>query len=214
MRLLLVLAATGIALFVQGYQQLKLYNVSSEHPRQITLRELVENGPGDNAHLLVSDFYLCTSAYIYEEKYGRCIRAWIPALPGDDEYALRLDQAIDDDGIIEGEFPLPADIKVIVLVNTESIEEIQQMSTEKTIEGMIINEIESLSPEENRLLSESYPGIDFNRCWILRKGQRPPGKTKLMIFLGGGFVLLLSSALLLTREIISEKKDTEWEETV
>ena len=61
----------------------------------------------------------------------------------------------------------------------------------ETVQGMVVNEIESLDSEEKRILSESYPGIDFDRCTIFEHGRKPKGMGMIAAYIGGGGLLAL-----------------------
>ena len=62
---------------------------------------------------------------------------------------------------------------------------------------MVVNKIESLSPKERALLQPAYPGVDFNKCWIVEEAREPAGAGKYMAFFGGGAALALLGLFLM-----------------
>jgi hypothetical protein len=194
-----------------GFRDVRLAGVAQVEPSTLSCRELAENGPGGNAHVQLTGFRLLTHSFVVEETESSRIfddvsqrfqsksrppekhwsRAWFPAVPADGEYVKRLDAAPDDRPP-----PLP-DLRVIVQTGGGSDRSLDALEREKVLTGTIVNVIESLDGKVERLLSGSYPGIDFDRCWILEVGRIPEmprfGWLRLVsgvLILGGGGALL------------------------
>lgn len=136
-------------------------------PQELSLRELAEKGPGDNPHVVLSSFLI--TSYVYQEEDGVRHQVWMPAVPRNSEYHQKILSLVDEDGQPKKQIPLPDDIRVLVKkVENVSDEEPTELGEQKTIRGTIVNETAPLGKDEKKLLAQSYPGIDFDRCWILQ----------------------------------------------
>jgi hypothetical protein len=65
------------------------------------------------------------------------------------------------------------------------------------LHGMVTNRIKSLSAKEKELLRQGYPGIDCDRCLIIDEGRTPTSSELILLYLGGGGLLLVAGIGLL-----------------
>ena len=202
MRFVLAMIIGGGGLVFMGVQEARLASAASAEPQTMTCAELSASGPGDNAHVMLSDFLLCEMAYIYQERNGKMSGAWIPAVPMGSQYHASLLAMVDDQGNLKegATLPPPTDIRVVVkLPQAKSEADIALAASGETLQGLVINEIDSLGSEERKMLADSYPGVDFNTCWILEAGRKPSGLGAVAGFIGGGGVLALGGVGMLLR---------------
>jgi hypothetical protein len=76
----------------------------------------------------------------------------------------------------------------------------QDDKEEAEITGLIINEIEGVSSEDQALIRSRYPNIDFSKVYILEEGRTPSSGFKSFGMMAGGVVLaLIGIALLFIR---------------
>ena len=191
MRLKLILVIAGIACIFFGVQEIRLRSAADEIPQEITCADLEANGPGDNAHVVLSDFILCDFAYVYEEKNSKWSKVWIPAVPLGGEYHQQLLSMLDDQGNLTGELPMPNNVSVIVKSSdVQSESDVELLSSRDTVQGVIVNVISSLGSDEKKILKDSYPSVNFDQCWILEVGRKPASMGKLAGFCLGGLALL------------------------
>jgi len=189
--LLIPIVIGGVLIYI-GAQEAHLAAHAKEQPQQISLADLAAKGPGDNAHIILTDYLLCEFAFVYEEKDGRWQKVWIPAVPLDGEYHQKLKAMLDPDGKLKGEPPMPDDIRVIVkLPNARNNDDIGKVAEADTLQGVVVNSIESLGSKEKKILQDSYPRVDFGTCLIVEEGRRPASFAKRAGLLGGGIVLAL-----------------------
>ena len=192
----LILIALGGLLVFMAYEESKLTGVASETPREMTVAELYESGPGDNAHVLLDEFLFATD-FVYESDKGSWSKVWVPALPLNGTYHQEVMAMLgEDDEIPEGAvLPSPTDVRLLVKSShVDDMREFEELADRDRIGGLIVNEIESLGGDERKLLQESYPTIDFDRCWILDHDRKP--KTMAGVAgLGAGGVGLLGVGL-------------------
>jgi hypothetical protein len=176
-----LLVAGGVLIFV-GVQEYQLSKVAKAEPQTITCAQLVAHGPGDNAHLRLTEFEF-TDNYVYQEQKRSTDwkASYVPAVPP---------RVKDDPGV--------RTIKVLVKSTAARNEDQLYALGQAPIDGVVINTVSSLGRDEKRLLKESYPGVDFDACWIIHADKKPASRGKLMGLLGGGTGLaVLSAALLL-----------------
>jgi hypothetical protein len=177
-----------------GIQEMRLRAVAADTPQELTLRELIDQGPGKNAHVILKDFRFGQN-YVYEEKSRSktWTKAWVPLIP--------LDGPI-------GKINLnPTSFQVILkCMNVKSENDLATLALQPTIKGMVINEIDSLGSKEKDHLTKSYPNTNFTRCWIVEPDREPAGPVKLMLFLGGGGGALAAGMLLIILNITRKKR--------
>lgn len=193
-RLLLAMVIIGGVFVFMAVQDMRLNSKADVEPQIISCAELELNGPGDNLHVNLTDFLICESAYVYEEKTpgGTWSKVWVPAVPLGGAYHLKLLSMVDEQGHFTGQqVPTPTDVKVIVKAENLSNErELSRMAARDNVQGMIVNLISSLGSEEKRLLEESYPSVDFDDCFILEVGRKPAGMAGLLGFGFGGMAMM------------------------
>ena len=192
MRFKLALVVIGGVLTFFGVQELRLSSAAKEEPQSISCAELGANGPGDNAHIVLTEFLL-TNHYVYEEKEsGSWTQVWVPSVPLGGEYHLQLMAHIQEHGQLMGSIPPPKDVKVIVKSKDVSSEfEYEQFANSESLQGVIVNKIDSLGSDEKEILMNSYPGVDFDTCWILEVGRQPASMMKLAGLCVGGLALIV-----------------------
>ena len=190
-RLILVPIVVGAVLFFFGFQDWRLALKAKVRPQSISAAQLEANGPGDNAHVNLTGVVLCEWSFVYEaSKRGGKENwrwVWVPAVAQNSAYARNL--LAMPPGM---EPPPPDQVRIIIKSNkARSEEDVHELAMNRSIHGMVINEIESLGGEEKKLLSQSYPGIDFSRCWIVQVNRAPAGSGQVMGMMGGGGMLVL-----------------------
>src|SRR3954451_11595221 len=91
-RLIMLLILGGAILSWHGYQEFKLGRSVKAEGHQITCAELGENGPGQNAHVYLTDQFLCPAGFIWRGKNqdGPWSTIYIPAVSSHSLYAQRL----------------------------------------------------------------------------------------------------------------------------
>lgn len=200
-RLLVGVMVIGGVLFFVGFQDWRLATKAHGTPQAISAAQLEGNGPGPNAHIRMSDFLMCEWSYVYETS-SRSANSpwktvWVPVVPLDSPYAHSLSQLPPG-----AEPPTPPNIRIIVKSKKCKTEnEVHQIASLDSLDGMVINEIESLGGEEKKILSDSYPGIDFSRCYIVEADRKPAGADRVIGMMGGGGTLLLLGAAFLVSQM-------------
>lgn len=192
LRLKLLPLVIGCVLLFIGYQETRLASIASTTASDVTLADLERSGSGDNAHLRVSDFVLCTWDYVVTERKGKWSVAWVPAVAQDgrwfqEEIVAHLDENGQwPDGV---DMPRPTDVKVVFkLTKARNDLDVAKVAAADSIEGMVINEIEGLDRGERDLLESSYPTSDFSSVTLFEPERQPMGMTALVGLILGGLV--------------------------
>ncbi|HSV13784.1 MAG TPA: hypothetical protein VLI90_05965 [Tepidisphaeraceae bacterium] len=194
-RFAIVLGVIGVFLLMTGVKEMRLANAASPTPQDISCLELEKSGPGKNAYVRVSKF-LTTGGGVYqkEEHADNWQMVWLPLIAKDGEYAQRVRQMVLS-GAIKTAADLPAPDHVRVIVKSSKVRTQADIDSfddqHKTLTGMVINQVETMSEKEKRLLQESYPGSDLDACWIIEEGREPASSAKYLGMMGGGLALLL-----------------------
>ncbi len=188
-RIILAFIIGGIALIVFGAREMMLGRVAKPTPQEMTCSQLCTSGPGDNAHIAMTEFIPCTFSCVVKESKRRSswAGAWVPLVPRDGDYAKTLMAMVDENGEIDGELPVPQDVKVVAWV-PKARDEADLLRLEGTtrLQGMVINEISGLGTKERQLLQQSYPQSNFNTCYVFEVGRTPTGIAGSVGMIAGG----------------------------
>lgn len=183
-----------------GCQEVRLARVAQSEPQTLTCEALGRDGPGNNAWVTMTNHVLLTHSFVYLSRKQRIsgkekwTEAWVPAVPRDGEYHRLLHKAAvqyGEAGETGRDFvaPAPTDLQVIVKITSlDGQEDVDRLAEAATLRGMIVNQIDRLSSETRRILAQSYPGIDLDRCWILQVRRSPTNP------IVGNIAILLSVA--------------------
>lgn len=177
----------GAVLLFMGGREFMLARKTEAEPAKISCAALSKDGPGDNAHVVMSDFVFSLSSFVYEEeRHSKAYnKIWVPALPLDGPWHQQLKAyfAMDEAERAKVPEPVPNDFHVIVVSDEVSSDAaLAKLADAPTLQGIVVNEIESLSSEEKKLLKQSYPGVDLDKCWILEHKREPKGMMTIALF--------------------------------
>jgi hypothetical protein len=190
-RFLLALIVIGGVLGFLGVQEMRLASGCKDQPQTLSCKDLAANGFGDNAHVILTDFLSPPSDFVYEEKSGRYTKVWLPVVSMEGDYARRLVEAARTNPNAAN-LPRPSAQDIAVIVTSSKAPDdaaVTRMMEADTLQGVITNKIESISGKERKLLQEAYPGVNFDKTYILEAGRSPAGAAKSMGMLGGGALL-------------------------
>ncbi|MGA2496217.1 MAG: hypothetical protein ABSH20_00665 [Tepidisphaeraceae bacterium] len=176
-KLKLVLIFCGFVFIYLAFEERRLAQFAKSAPSTITCADLAAKGPGDNAYVTLTEYEL-GSNFVYEtgsKMNSGWTLVYVPAVPKHDLN------------------PLPQSKGVVhprVIIKSNAVEtESDLPRIAGRLEGMVINEIRSLSGQQKRLLLESYPGTNLDTCWIVEHGRRPAGLGKVFALAALGVAL-------------------------
>jgi hypothetical protein len=178
-RIQLALIIVGGVLIYFGIQEMRLAGTAKSVPQTITCAELAAQGPGDNAHVILTDFEIGQNL-VYQTS-GRNNSAWqvayLPAMPK--ARASSLSREI-----------VKPDANPAVIIKSRKISgEKDILALGDKVQGLVINKIASLGQKEKDLLAEHYSRGSVENCWIIEHDRRPAGGLTIFGFLAGGLAL-------------------------
>lgn len=144
-------------------------------PQEVTLRDVLANGPGKNRHLAVSDYrlasqYLTTGATV-----------WLNMTPSNLEMSSEEESTVNKYE------------RVMVISHSGAVDRLFQ-------EGTLRGVVRSLSAHEEKLLSKRGSGeADYSRYLVIMEGREPASRLEIAIYCGVGLVLLALGAFLTAR---------------
>lgn len=201
----------GVMLAFYGLREMRLAVDASEAPQRLTLAQLAASGPGDNAHVVLTDFALC-DGYVCIVKVGRFDKfitgsdptrkrwegVFVPLVPLTPELRQRRAR-----GEAVGRQPAPAHVRVLLLsYAVHGAADLDKLDTQPEVRGMVINSVKSLDSKTEPLLRELYPGTDFGNCLIFQQGRRPTATTtSLLIVILSTCAVVAAGFLLLVRHL-------------
>lgn len=183
----IALVIVGGVLVFFGIQEMRLSSGCKNEPQKISCAQLCEKGTGENSHVEMTDFVLPESVFVYNEstKGGGYTCIWIPAVPIDGDYVKEYQKAME----AGTQPPTPTGLKVIVKSKSVKNEkDLEALAGRDSIQGVVVNKIESIGSEEKKILVQSYPGSNIDTCLILEVGRKPAGMGKIAGFFAGGIV--------------------------
>jgi len=208
-RLFLILAGIGAALGYYGFQEYTLSEGASEEPTYVELAELEAGNIPENSHLLIGPHWRIYAGSIFEYEQN----SWETGEPGpkatvnytyypiisfEHPFILQLASLEEEYGELEQvpDEEWPEDVgNIAVLVKTKKYKNVGAIPEEwldsEKIQGLVINEIESLDSEERKLIRESFPSAELDKVLLLEEGRKPATAGKAYGLLGGGAILII-----------------------
>jgi hypothetical protein len=205
-----LLACCGCGGVFYGWSEYKLGAKSTPEPVEVNLAKLEQGEKVDNNHLKIGEHYACYWSMVYSYKQGRFAPnpdanttiqyAFYPIVSPSNPDVQLLEPLLKKHGDLSKvpdteEVPLPKHF--VVLVKTTRYKTVgaipkQEIQKVPSIQGLVINEVSSLSSEEKKLIQEEFPDIDFNRVLILEDGRKPSSTGQAIAFMviGGGILAL------------------------
>ncbi len=181
------LAILGAGLILYGFVGLVVNAHTESSPQEIPCARLAASGPGDNAYVVVTDYLLCDfDAVSQGEKY---VSWWVPAVPTGTPFHTEVEEEREVHGNTES-LQAPPDFRVIVQF-LEGMEEVRTAAARGRLEGIVANDIWSLSRQQRELLQSHYPDVDLDRLWVIEASRTPHGFGTLLLIFGAGIAFLL-----------------------
>jgi len=179
----LFLGLVGVGLVVYGVKERQLAAVTGEKPVKMTCKELGEAGKLENANVILTDFVL-TPNFVRRGKDDRWTRIWVPVVPVDGEYVRKVKAAGGKSAGVE----LPRPVQVVVTSDdVRNDKDFEALGSKRELEGLVINEIETMSGNEKELLEKSYG--DVSKAQIFAVGRKPTSTALAYGLIAGGVLL-------------------------
>lgn len=180
MRILMMVAViaflAGFGCLIAGIYEYKLSRGSSPTPQTISCADLITKGPGNNLHVIVTNFVLRRDAFVVSggDRKTYWNTAYVPVVPAGDPRDS-----------------LPETFGLILIADDAPHEhDLVQLQSTGQLHGMIVNSISGLDLETRDLLRDSYPRTDFEHCLLLEHNREPMSGTGALVITGTGAALL------------------------
>lgn len=206
-RVRIIAIAAGAAFGWLGVQEFRLSLNATPEPAEVDLATLESGQRAPQNHLRLGPHLALYNGSVYsisgrdKDKPNPAVRYAIYAVVSESHpYGKLLKQIMAPPADAKEPLVLEApslDLdKVAVLVKTKRFKSVAELpqapAAEAAVQGLAINQIQSLSDEESRLVREVVPGIDLEQVVLLEEGRRPKSHLQsLGIASGGAFFLLL-----------------------
>jgi hypothetical protein len=168
----------GVALCLGGFAILAESSRARPEPQTLTCKQLLEQGCGDNAHVLLTDVKVLAADHLVESRKdnGEWVRTCIPLRPVE----------------VEAD---PETIR-LVLVSTEVPGEqaLLRLAGQDRVQGLVYHDTLAAAPATADLFTKRFPNTDPSRCLLLEHretGSRLWPREIGFLLLGGGVVLLV-----------------------
>jgi hypothetical protein len=192
-RFTLVLVALGAAGLFIGWQEWKLAGHAKPEPQAISAADLIAKGPGENAHIALTDYLDLSYSYVVEQKGKSWRRVWVPIVERDGEFHEKL-KNLDPNTALK-KLPAPSNVRIIAISNkARNDEDLARIFEAPALTGIIVNDIESLGNKETEILTQSFPGTKFSNVYLIQIGRTPMPVGGIAAIFGGSAVSLLAGA--------------------
>lgn len=183
-RFVFLLVAAGLVLCYLGYQEQQLANKCDVVPQSLSVKDLIANGPGGNCNVSVTDYAaLSTIEIITQKRRGPDTSEFYTPLIPITEAALIANQ---------DESTIPYQL----IVKTDDANSLDIFAEVTSLQGLIVNDVESLGGQEANLIRQHLPGSNPKSCYILDLNRQPASTAYTYSMLGGGALLSLLGLLL------------------
>ncbi len=147
-------------------------------PEILTAAQLLARGADGNPFVEVSGF-VTGENFVYEEEHGKWQKVWMPFSPAEESATPTSSvKAVLKSNRVHSEFDLAGEFD------------------NPTVRGMIMNHVESLGKEEQKILTSSYPGTEASSILILDVTKDPVAMKKQgAMFFGIGILSLFGAGV-------------------
>jgi hypothetical protein len=197
-RLPVMVIGLGLGLAIWGGEEALLASGASDTPQDITCADLAANGPGNNAHVRVTDFKSMSNFIYRKSANGDWDTVWLPIIPPNAVVVPKGKRLIHSESKAVSKDIVDSSV-IHVLIKTHTVHsqgDVESAMNRDSVEGLVINKIEHLNEKERELLRNAYPLMDVDTVCIVEEGRQPNGGTG-MLGLIGGIALILGGLVLI-----------------
>ncbi|HUT10336.1 MAG TPA: hypothetical protein VMY42_07565 [Thermoguttaceae bacterium] len=198
-RFLMVLIVGGGALVFFGGREYLVSSGASSDPVEVDLAKLEAGETPENNHVKIGEHVSLYPASVYEyqqSKYASgepgpdttVTHSYYPILSMEHPFIQKLVETEGED--------VPDITDFAVLVKTKRFKTIRaipdEMNTCASVQGLVINRIDSLDSEEKKLIKESFPLVKLDNVLILEEGRKPASLLLSLGMIFGGVALVVA----------------------
>lgn len=209
------LAIGGLILLAVGGMDYYSGSGADREPQTLTAAELLKNGPGENRHVILTDFQISVeptftpppkpATYLGKED------AFIPLVTKERAEKLMRDgaaarsKAANPSGVASagpsgGDYITPTQFRCLVhIASIPGRRGLSRFQTYETMQGMIAKGADVIRPDQFAILKRVYPAVAIEKCYVLEYGERPATPARVWFFLVAGLALLGLAVLVFRR---------------
>lgn len=208
-RIAIVMLIGGGAIIYYGYQEHAVSKDASPEAVVVELADLEKKGEAPNNHLKIGKHVALWPLYVcrVEVATGQDPQNAPPSAKVDYAYCAIISkdhpwwQAYQSTSETGEDVQLPAIDPLLVLVKTKKYKTVGAIPGEiqepDSVQGLVVNRIESLKDDEKKFIRESFPSVNFDKLLLLEEGRTPSSTGTPFAIMGGGVLLMLVAGGLL-----------------
>lgn len=196
LRIKLAAVIGGLVLAFFGLQEFRVSHGSSREATAVNLADIERGTPPSNNHVQIGEHFAIYGGSVYQysqSKYDhsapgnstKVTYCYYPIISAEHPFIKAVTSGEDD----------PDFSNISVLVKSKRFKTIGAIPDgiveETSLQGLVVNRIESLDREERNLLRENFPQVDFEKVLIVEDGRKPASLFKSAGLVGGGGLLSL-----------------------
>lgn len=171
--------ALGIVMVFVTAKEARIAAAASPTPQRISCSDLALRGPGENAHVEVTDFVLGWANYETSESSDEWRTVWARA---------------------RGTTPFHGSI-LVYSTGIRSSRSFWALSAGDAIRGTVVQGVGWIDAEIRKALQARHPDLDLDYCWVLRHDRPPKERGELALTLAAGVALTVLGLRFLWREL-------------
>lgn len=209
LRVVFALIGLGGVLSFIGYQEFKVSEGTSKEPVPVSLVKLEFGVEPPNNHIEIGEHAAIYDALIYEyeerlsdptgDDPGTKVNfVYYPIVSQSHPLAEKLEALAkrDQDSITDAEYEAVGKEQFKVIVRSSRFKNVGELppmgvAHQEKVKGLVVNEISSLGWEEQQLIKQSFPNLDFKNLLILQENRKPASPVTSFGMMGGGGALVL-----------------------
>ena len=205
-RIAIGLMVAGGFLAYFGYEEYKVGAGASADPVRVDLATLENGTPPPDSHLDIGPHWAIFPVWVGwgELETDKLDYIYYPIVSETHPYNQAWDALLVQYGeqeIPESAMPQLTSLAVLVKSKRYKTESAVPAQWENvgSVQGLLVNEIESLKPGEEQSLRQAFPGLSLENVMILEQDRRPKSALLALAMMGGGVVVILFGAGMLIR---------------
>jgi len=182
----------GAVLVVRGCGELRTTRRATTTPQPRSCSQLLREGPGDNAHLMLNACRVCAGAALMEEGRGSRQTLWVPVAASDAECP----EVAGEPG--RSASPGQPGVRLLIRYADPPLGlDPASLGAGAAIHGLVLDRLTSLP----RAVKARFYGSQFTVLgqvpdgWVLDHGRSPAGWGRVLGLLGGGVALIVAGLL-------------------
>jgi hypothetical protein len=212
-RVKIIVIIFGVAAIFWGGSEFYVSSGTSSEPVAVELTDLESDPTPPNNHIEIGEHLAVYPGGVYAyrgSKYGsdtpgpatKISYFYYPIISYDNSFVAEMAALVEKydtaEAIPESE-PEPPITDIPVLVKTERFDTIGKIpmtiDAKDSIKGLVVNRIDSLDSEEEKLLKESFPQVDMRKVLILEENRKPASFFKSLGLIAVGLLFLVGGGV-------------------